>query len=383
MRVTDAVPIALVLNTFDAGGTEHQMTELICRLNRARFSVHAACLGDRGLLRSRVVAAGVPIAEFPMWGFARPGTTRQALRFARWCRRRRIRIVHACDFYANIFALPAAALARVPVRIGSRRDVSVPERGARHLALQRLSYHLAHSIAANSTAALQRLVTEGVERAKVTVIPNGLDPQRFGGASRGADGPVVTVTTVANLRPGKGHEVLLDAARRVLARSPHVRFQIVGDGPRRAALEEEAARLGVSDRVRFAGHCDDVPGVLADTDVFAFPSFMEASPNAVLEAMAAGVATVASNVGGIPEAIADRRNGLLVPPGDAEALAAAITTLIEQPELRARLGQAARQDIGSRYSFERMVEAFESLYLSQLARRAPRSAPAIVDATAA
>lgn len=378
----EPIPIAIVLNTFHPGGTEHQMTELICRLDRSQFRVHAACLGDRGALRGRVVAANVPIAEFPMWGFTRPATFGQALQFAAWCRRHRIQVVQACDFYANVFALPAAALSRVPVRIASRRDVVVPERSAAHRRLQHVSYRFAHRIVANSAAAADRLMTEGIDSAKVTVIPNGLDATRFGREPRAGGPPVVT--TIANLRPGKGHEVLLDAARRVLERRRDVRFQIVGDGPRRAALEQQAGRLGIAAQVDFTGHCDDVASLLRQTDVFAFPSLMEAFPNAVLEAMAAGVAIAASDAGGIPEAVAHGETGLLVPPGDSAALAGAILDLLARPELRTRLGESAREAVRSRFSFDRMTTEFQSLYLSLLASRArSAAAPPQADATAA
>ena len=153
------VPILIVLNTFEPGGTEHQMTELICRLNRRRFAVSVACFGNRGALRARLEAADVPITEFPLRGLVTANAARQMLKFARLCRSDRIRLVHACDFYANVFALPAAALARVPVRIGSRRDVSIPERSANQQRAQRWSYRLAHRVVANSAAAAAQTKT--------------------------------------------------------------------------------------------------------------------------------------------------------------------------------------------------------------------------------
>jgi glycosyltransferase involved in cell wall biosynthesis len=361
------IPLAIVLNSFDPGGTEHQMTELICRIDRKIFAVHAVCLIDQGALRSRVLDAGIPIVPFRLRGFAKPATAVEMLRFARWCRSRHIRIVHACDFYANIFALPAAWLARVPVRLASRRDVSIPERRSAHLRLQHLAYSFAHRIVVNSGAAADRLADEGVARARVAHIANGLDLARYApGAQRGGR----VVTTVANLRPGKGHDVLLDAAALVLAHHPDVRFQIVGDGSRRAELERHAAALGITAQVAFRGHSADVPAVLRESDVFAFPSFMEASPNAVLEAMAAALPIVASNVGGIPEVVTHGRNGLLVPPRNAQALAAGIVRVLDDPAHAAALGTAARQTAADNFSFERMVAEFERLYRSELSSRA-------------
>ena len=130
-----------------------------------------------------------------------------------------------------------------------------------------------------------------------------------------------------------------------------------------------AEARGLLHAVTFLGQRDDVPARLADADLFVLPSRSEAFPNAVLEAMAAGLPIVASGVGGIRELIADDRTGLLVPAGDPPALADRLCRLMADPALAARLGDAARDDAHARYSFERMVAAFEQLYLSELTRR--------------
>jgi glycosyltransferase involved in cell wall biosynthesis len=364
------VPIALVLNSFDAGGTEHQMTELICRLDRRLFDVHVACLSGRGVLRARLEAASITPTEFPLRSLRSVDTLRQLLRFVRWCRDRHVRLVHACDFYANVFALPAATMARVPVRVGSRRDVSLPERSPGQQLLQRLSSQLAHRVIANSTAAAERLIEEGVQPWRVVTIANGLDFERFAVRKPGPAprGPRI-VTTVANLRPGKGHDVLLKAAARLVRRVPDIRFRFVGDGPRRRDLERQAAALRISSHVEFLGHRTDVPELLRGSDIFVLPSLMEASPNALIEAMAAGVPIVATRVGGIPEAIEHERSGILVPPGDDRALAAGIARLMKRPQIASRLADAARQSAESRFSFDRMVSEFEQLYFDELAAR--------------
>jgi len=368
------VPIAIVLNSFDPGGTEHQITELIRRLDSRLFTVHVACLAGRGALRSRIEPAA-SIAEFPISSLKSGSTARQVARFARWCREHGIQAVMTCDFYANVFGLPGAALAGVPVRVGSRRDVSMPERTPGQQRLQRLAYQLAHRVVGNSQAAVERLIEEGVPDWRIVKIENGIDRSRFVTAAPNDGTPLSSsrarrvVTTVANLRPGKGHEVLLKAAARVLRRIPDARFQIVGDGSRRPELEQQASALRISAQVAFLGHRDDVPDVLRESDIFAFPSFMEASPNAVIEAMAAGLPVVATRAGGIPEVIEHERSGLLVPPGDERALAAAILRLIERPELASRVAEAARQRVESRFSFDRMAGEFQELFLHELSAR--------------
>jgi L-malate glycosyltransferase len=361
------IPIAVVLASFAAGGTERQMIELICRLDRRRFDVHTVCFRREGLWLPKVEAMpGEPI-EFPLRSFRTPAVIGLARRFARWCRNREIALVHTCDLYANIFALPAAALARVPVRIGSRRGIANPARRRGLGFLQRGAYACAHRVVANSHAAAAYLRTERVPAWKIHTIANGIDFDTIDPAPHRTQRRVIT--TVANLRAGKGHEVLLRAARRVISRVPDARFELIGDGVLRSALERLAADLGISRSIAFLGQRDDVPARLAGSDLFAFPSFMESSPNAVIEAMAARLPVVATNVGGIPELIEDGRNGLLVPAGNDGALADALLRLMDRPSEAAALADAARQTVQMRCSLDRMVSEFEALYAQELCDR--------------
>ena len=346
------------------------MTELIQRLDRDRFDVHVACFHKEGSWLARVESCA-PVTAFPIHGFARPATLARAAAFARWCRARRIRAVLACDLYANAFALPSAALAGVPVRVGSRRELN-PDKTPAQIALQRQAYRCAHAVVANSRAAAQQLQNEGLATDRIHVVANGIDAARF--APRTAARPVTTVLTVANLRKEKAHEVLLGAAARLAPRHPQLKFLIAGDGPRYAELRALAQRLDVEHQVRFLGHTEDVPSLLAQADVFVLPSRSEAFPNAVLEAMATGLPIVASGVGGILELVEDGVTGLLVPPGEAPMLADRLCRLMNDPALASRLGHAARAEALARYSFDRMVAAFETLYLTELTRRGVREA---------
>jgi glycosyltransferase involved in cell wall biosynthesis len=359
------IPIAIVLTSFDPGGTERQMIELIARLDRRRFTVHVACFRREGQWRSKVERAAASVTAFPLRSFAAPSTFTRLGDFAGWCRRHRIAVVQACDFYANVFALAGATLARVPVRIGSRRDILLPRRTAGQHRLQRYAYRLAHRVVANSQAAASQVAAEGISAGRIAVIPNGVDLQQY--VPRFVRRPRRIITTVANLRGEKGHEVLIDAAAIACRRHPDLRFQLVGDGPMRAAHERQVREYGLSDNVLFLGHRDDVPALLASSDLFVLPSRTEAFPNGLVEAMAAALPSVASDVGGIPELIQHGRNGLLVAPGDAPALAQALNALVEDDDRATGLGAAARATIEARYSFDRMVTSFEELYLHELA----------------
>jgi glycosyltransferase involved in cell wall biosynthesis len=360
------IPIAVVMTSFEPGGTERQMIELIRRLDRDRWAVHVPCFHGRGGWFSRVAEVAVSTPEFPVDSFRRPRVAGHLWNFARWCRKTRIAVVHTTELYSNIFGLTGAALANVPVRIGSRREIN-PDKTASQIAMQRAAYACAHKVVANSHAAADRLRFERVPEHKVAVVPNGLDFTRV--ETRPRRLRLRKIVVVANLRPEKGHDILMDAAPEILRRRPDVQFEFVGGGPELETLVARAEAGRLTDAFTFLGHRDDVPAILADADVFVLPSRSEAFPNAVLEAMAAGLPIVASGVGGIVELIDDNRTGLLVPPGDPRALADRLCRMLEQPDLASRLGDAAREEACARYSFDRMVHAFEHLYMTELTRR--------------
>jgi 1,4-alpha-glucan branching enzyme len=286
--------------------------------------------------------------------------------FARWCRERRIAVLQTTELYSNIFGLPGAALGNVPVRIGSRREIN-PDKTAGQIVAQRAAYTLAHKVVANSLAGAIRLRQEQVPQSKVSIVRNGLDVGSSPTGMRRT--PPRKVIVVANLRREKAHDVLIDAAPYVLRHFPDAQFEIVGAGPERDPLLERARARAVSHAFSFAGHCDDVPRRLAEADIFVLPSTSEAFPNAVLEAMGAGLPVVASAVGGILEMVEHDRTGLLVEPGNHAQLGQSLCALMDDSSRSARLGAAARADVLARYSFERMVRAFESLYLHELASR--------------
>jgi glycosyltransferase involved in cell wall biosynthesis len=253
--------------------------------------------------------------------------------------------------------------------------------------VQRWACQFADCILVNAQAVKDWLIGEGYDASKIVVIPNGVDLSRFEGVESRAlfdelgipgDAPVVVV--VSRLNRLKGLEQFLEAAALIAPQFPAARFLVVGDAnPNDRAywsvLTGLTERLGISERVIFTGLRTDVPKVLASATVAVMPSLNEALSNVLLESMAAGAPVVATRVGGTPEAVEDRVNGLLVPPADAPALAQAICSLLADPVRAARLGQAARQSINERFSMERMVSATEQLYLALL--EAPHRLPVL------
>jgi glycosyltransferase involved in cell wall biosynthesis len=359
MIAATPIPIGILFSSFEPGGTERQMTELVRRLDRTRWQVHVAGFHARGAWLDRVREAA-PFTDLDVRSLRRADAVDRARRFARWCIDRNLQVLHTTDLPSNIFGQPAAAFARVPVRIANRREVN-PGRAAHELIAQRIGYACAHQVVANCAAAAERLRSEGVPARKIAVIPNGLDVDAY--APREPITRVRRVVTVANLRREKGHDVLLDAAAIVVRRFPDARFDIVGAGPELARLTARAETLSLGAAVSFLGHCEDVRTRLAAADLFVLPSRSEAFPNAVLEAMAIGLPPIASAVGGLLEMIESGRSGVLVPPDDPGSLAEEISRLMADPTTAARMGAAARARAQT-FSFARMVAAFESVYLT-------------------
>ena len=242
-----------------------------------------------------------------------------------------------------------------------------PGRTRGELVAQRAAYSCAHRIVANYEAAAEQLKVEGVPTRRVSVVPNGIDfeghVKRHASVSKRR-----RVVTVANLRPEKGYDVLLDAAARVRLLYPDATFELIGGGTELAALRARAQALGLTEAVTFAGHSDDIPARLGAADIFVLPSRSEAFPNAVLEAMASGLPVIASAVGGVLEMVNHERTGLLVPPDDPTALAAELCRLMSDSALASALGAAAAAE-AARYTFSRMVSSFDAIYCAELARR--------------
>ncbi|MCK4513518.1 glycosyltransferase, partial [bacterium] len=208
----------------------------------------------------------------------------------------------------------------------------------------------------------------GVPASKVESVGTGVDLRRIADARVGEEltrelqiaGRTV-VGIVAKLSPVKGHEHFLRAAAGIAKAHDDVAFLVVGDGPRRQMLTEMAKELEIEDAVVFAGARDDVPSLLKLMDVFVLSSLSEGSPNAVLEAMAAGLPVIATDVGGLPDIVIDGESGILVPPGDWEALEKAITELLADPERAAAMGRMGLANAADKHDIEKVVRRVEGI----------------------
>lgn len=369
-----------LIGSFHQGGSERQAVQLTRLLLEAgRCNVFVATLDREGVLLDEVNKFGLSeIPEFRLSSFHDRNTVRQVRRFAQYLKQHEIDVVHAHDFYTNIFGMAGAALARVPVRIASRRETSV--RRERERFVERGAYRVAHAVVANCEDVRQQLIRDGVPAQKVRTIYNGLDFARLETAQterreilRDLNLPEAArfVTIMANMRvhvthPApvclKDHPTFLRAAKRVYENVPDAAFIIAGEGELMETTQELAQSLGIADRTFFIGRCQDVGAVLSISDVCVLSSTSEGFSNSILEYMAAGRPVVATDVGGAREAIVHGECGFLVPAGDDEAMAEHIKLLIMQPELARAMGACGRRIVTEKFSSQKQLQNVESLY---------------------
>jgi len=358
------------------GGAENAMFMLLESLERAAWEP-TLLLEDAPEvepLAARAEALGVPvrrIAPMPL-GLAGAG---RVLAFARFLRRARPDVFHAhmSSPVACKWGLAAAVLARVPAVLGTVQvgAYEPPNRSA-YWQLRGLARGVDRYLAVSREIAAELVDRLGWPAEKVEVVLNAVDVERVVADAPpglreqlGGSETRPLVLTPARLDAQKGHDTLLEAVAEV----PEATFVLAGDGPKRAELEARAAQLGVSDRVSFLGRREDVPRLLATCDVFCLPSLYEGSSLAVLEAMAAGIPVVSSAIGGTEELIEDGRSGLLVAPGDAKALAAALRRVLGDSDLRQELAAKARERINQGLTREQNAERITTVYSDLLGAR--------------
>ena len=365
------IRVVQLMATGSSGGAQEHVFNLLTRVDRERYDV-SICSLTAGPATRRMERAGIPVCIID-----EPDDAAATEAVAAHLAAVRADVVHAHMYRAEVVATQAAwRLAatgrRRPFVVSTVHSSRVRSDEDRDL-IRRLTPRMDHLIAV-SKAIVHKIEDEGRVGAPVSLIYNGVDLERYAAHDSccmlhvefdiPTAAPIVGV--VARLEPEKGHPTLLEAWPAVLGAAPDARLLVVGEGSQRELLEAQASSLGLLDgrssSITFTGRRDDVPAVTAALDVAVLPSYREAQGLSILEAMALSRPVVASAVGGIPEMIDDGRTGLLVPPHDPGALAAAIVKLIENPDLAARIGRAGHDLVHERFCVEQMVRAVETIY---------------------
>jgi glycosyltransferase involved in cell wall biosynthesis len=291
-------------------------------------------------------------------------------RLSRVIKQLRPDIIHAHDPFAVTMAATALSITEPtpkPILVASRRT----EFRLKHSSFSRWTYAQVDGFIANSRVISDRLVTDGVPRATITIVNEGVDVERIERLPTAnvraafylpTQAPVVG--NVAALVQHKGQHHLIDAAAITVRQVPDARFVIVGDGELRHALEEHIRHKHLERHVFLAGFRDDALELTKGFDLFVMSSISEGMCTALVDAMAASKAAVTTDAGAIPEVMVDGETGFLVPIRDHQAMAARIVQLLKNAKLRARMGEAALQRARDRFTVDRMVDGTQAVYES-------------------
>lgn len=295
-------------------------------------------------------------------------------RLWRLLRRGRYDVIETFTYDSNLLALPLAWLAGVPVRIATHHGMI---EGFPHW-IERLHSWMINAGVASilvsvSNRALEQAARAGTSRKRMLVIPNGIPPAEKHSVrdtsirrELGLAEDDVLLLSVGRLVYQKGHEFFIRAMPAVLQKFPRVRVAICGEGALRPQLERQIADLHLEGSVRLFGNRNDINRFLESADVFVLPSRWEGLPVALLEAMEVGLPVVATRVEGVEEVVQHESQGLMVPPEDSEALAAALSSLIARPDKRAKMGEAGRRRVRESYTVDIMCEKYLGVMLRGL-----------------
>ena len=363
-----------VTKHLDRGGAEVLVAQTFKAFDREKYEfAFAHFTPGHEMLGDELREAGAETTCFgaPSQAAMLSATTRLARHIEAW----RADVVHCHLPLPGVIGRLAAALAGVPVVYTEHNYIERyhPITRAAHVCTSHL---LSHAIAVSSEVAASFQRNCG-ERIPLTVIKNAVDTEWFvrsnGDRARirrelGFPEDAVVLGAVSVFRPVKRLDLWLQAAARVAGERPRARFMLVGFGPLAGALRMQAEELGLGETMRFIGPQLDVRPFLSAMDVGVMSSEYEGLPVAMLEAMCTGLPVVATRVGGVPEVVRHEREGLLVQSGDGEGLAAACMRLVDDPDLRVRLGRGARARVNDGFGIQRLSREIEQVYDAVLAR---------------
>jgi starch synthase (maltosyl-transferring) len=363
--------LAFCVTELDPGGAERALVELVTRLDRGRFASRVYCLSGRGALVDRLEEAGIEtvlLRAGSRWDAGVVGRLKKELL------KQRPHVLQTWLYHANLAGRLAGWWGGVPVIISGIR---VAERRSRWpLRLDRWTQSLvdAHVCVSQSVCDFSRQVA-GLDPRKLRVIPNGVEARRFADANAwdcrtlGIPPESPVIVAAGRLDRQKGFDLLLQAIADggPFPREPH--WVVVGEGPERPSLERQIAERGLTGRVHLLGWRTDLPEILKGATGFVLTSRWEGMPNVVLEAMAAGVPTVATDVEGIRELVIEPATGWIVPPEDPPALTDALRKLLTDRTGSETRGRAGAQRVRELFTWERVCTAYSDLYCSLCSAR--------------
>lgn len=365
-----------LVHSLDGGGTEHTLCRLLEALPRGGLTHLVAVQREPGKAAETLPA---DVACCPLRADGRDRLV--GLRLSRMLRGRRVGVIHARGIGAWTDAMLAAVcMPRVRLLLSFHGLQVGGQLDARHRRRIRWGLRIGARFMSVSASGAGQLRRAGVPASRIEIIPNGVDVNRIRRAARqrrqmrdrlGLTDNDFVLGCVASLTPVKGHEVLLDALAAALSAAPRLKLLIVGDGPLRDSLKQRSCALRIDNRITFTGRREDIPELLSAMDGYVCASHSEGLSNAVLEAMAAGLPVISTDVG-------DHRDLLnfepfcLVEPGDVRALASRLAWLAADSDRCKALGRAMLRR-AQRHAFAHMTAAYDDLYRRLITDESPES----------
>jgi glycosyltransferase involved in cell wall biosynthesis len=372
------IRIVFAIGSLEIGGAEKQVLTLLRLLKKRDNSCYLFVLGSHGPLEKDVTDLGIPVYSGGLLKGELPRAPWKLV-IAQWrllniIRRLRPDVIHSFLPLVSFMGALAGRLGRVPLVITSRRALGThQERFSILRPMDLLANYLSHRVTVNSKAVWNDIVDrDHIHPSRLQLIYNGVDPVPFEEAkgfrekmrqTLGVGSRETAIIVIANLILYKGHADLFEAAKQVIERVHTVKFLLVGeDRGIQRKLERKALDLGVYSAIRFLGQREDVPQLLAASDLSVLPSHEEGFSNVILESMAAGLPVVATCVGGNPEAIEEGSTGWLVPPRNPTLLAEKIVDILKDPERKKSFGKRGKDRVKQLFSVERMLQGHLKLY---------------------
>lgn len=368
------IDVLHLIGTLSPGGAERNLYYLAESMAGSRLRYGICCLVERGDFADEIAGPRLPVLDL---NFRKRHFLRTVLRLRRLLKQHGVTVLHTHLYYPGFIGRIAAWLAGVPVVITHEHGKTLWKKWY-HRAFERMATGRTDlRIAVSQDIMNLRMRTEGTPPDKIRVVYNAVDPSHFDADEEtrrrtrealGVDNFMV-VGTVGRLVDAKSYDLLLDVARVVCDEKPYVRFILAGAGPLEPDLLKKRDALNLKEHFLFLGQRRDIPELLAATDLYVISSKREGLPISLIEAMMAGKPVISTAVGGIPDTLTQACDGILVEPGDREALARAIIDLLNNRPRMEVLGRNARKKAIERYSPERVLAELEAIYAELLGRK--------------
>ncbi len=365
----EKIKVLYLITELSIGGAQKALYRLLKSLDRSSFDPVVVCLYNRtGLVSKQIQELDIEVIGLEMnakwrWdAFWRLGKNLSQYKPT---------ILHTWMFHANLPGRILGQIARIPIIISSERTMG--QEGYLRRFLNRLTSGLSDAIiCVSDNVAIYAAQKIGIYEKKIFTIPNGIDisafeaspTQQIARKNNKLPGEKIIIGAIGRPRWVKGFDVLISAVAKIT--ELNILLLFVGDGPDQYKLRQLVKNIGQSDRIFFWGDQSEIQEILPILDILVNSSFHEGMSNIILEAMAAGLPVVATAVGGTPEVVVDGETGLLVPPGDPDSLAAALLRLIQDKDLRTKMGLAGRKRVRKYFTIEETVRKTETLYFELL-----------------